>query len=80
MALLDNPRDGGRDQEDVADERNPDGDADRLVAAPPRVGDVCTKERDDIDPVGPSTPPFPVSKTHATYQNVLNVPIPVEVR
>jgi hypothetical protein len=38
--LFDDSRDGGDDQDDMANESDDDGDADRVEATPVRVGDV----------------------------------------
>ena len=50
MALLDDTGDRRDDEEDVAEERDGNRNADGLVTTPVRVGDIRAKEGDDINP------------------------------
>ena len=80
VRLLDDPGNTGDYEEDVADDRDADRDADGLVAAPSCIRNVCAKERDDIHPGDHSVRSQRLTVTCMTYQKVLKVPIPVEAR
>lgn len=50
VSVLNDPRNGRDNEQDVSKERDSNGHTDSLVAAPVRVGDVRPKKRRDVDP------------------------------
>ncbi len=50
MGVLDDTGDSRNDEEDVAEERNSNGDTYGLVTTPSCIRNVCAEEGDDVDP------------------------------
>ncbi len=50
MGVLDDAGDSRDDKEDVAEERNSNGDTYGFVTTPSCIRNVCAEEGDDVDP------------------------------